>query len=95
MKLQFEEFQVTSKEYDQELEAALDEYREREGEMQAECDRIRHLNEGMEAKNKRLEGEIERTEREMAKWQGKYKSEVAIVEKENDAIKKKMEDNVA
>ena len=95
MKLQFEEFQVASKEYDQELEAALDEYREREGEMQAECDRIRQLNEGMEAKNKRLEGEIERTEREMAKWQGKYKSEVAIVEKENDAIKKKMEDNVA
>ena len=77
---------MTSKEYDQELEAALDEYREREGEMQAECDRIRHLNEGME---------IERTEREMAMWQGKYKSEVAIVEKENDAIKKKMEDNVA
>ena len=63
--------------------------------MQAECDRLRQLNEATEAKNKRLEGEIERSEREMAKWQGKYKSEVAIVEKENDAMKKKMEDNEA
>jgi hypothetical protein len=69
------------------LEAALEDYREREGEMQAECQRLRVLNEGTEAKNKRLEGEIERSEREMAKWQGKYKSEVALVEKENDAIK--------
>jgi hypothetical protein len=63
--------------------------------MQAECQRLRALNEGTEAKNKRLEGEIERSEREMAKWQGKYKSEVALFEKENDAIKKKMEDNEA
>jgi phage shock protein A len=55
--------------------------------MQAECQRLRETNEGTEAKNKRLEGEIERSEREMAKWQGKYKSEVALVEKENDAIK--------
>lgn len=56
---------------------------------------MRQLNEGLEAKNKRLEGEIERAEREMAKWQGKYKSEVALVEKENDAIKVKMETNEA
>ncbi len=93
--MEFEEFQVTSREYDQELEAALEDYRERESEVQVECDRLRQLNEATEAKNKRLEGEIERSEREMAKWQGKYKSEVAIVEKENDAMKKKMEDNEA
>jgi DNA repair ATPase RecN len=95
LKVEFEDFQLTSREYDQELEAALDDYKERESEMQAECDRLRQLSEGIEAKNKRLEAEIERAEREMAKWQGKYKSEVAIVEKENDTIKKKMEDNEA
>lgn len=77
------------------MEAALDEFRERESEMHAECDRLKQFNDGVEAKNKRLEGEIERTEREMAKWQGKYKSEVALVEKENDAVKKKIEDNEA
>ncbi len=77
------------------MEAALDDYRERDANNYAECERLKQLSDALDAKNKRLEGEIERTEREMAKWQSKYKSEVALVERENDAIKKKIEENEA
>ena len=92
MKLEFDEFQLTSKEYDLELEAALDDYKEREAEMQGEQERIAADKATLEGKVQRQEAEIERIERELAKVQHKYKTEVTIVEKENDEIKLKMED---
>ena len=91
LKGEFEEFQITSREYDQELEAALEEYRQRETEMQGEQDRMRKENDALEAKCKRMEAEIERTERDAAKWQNKYKLEVTLVEQDNDRLKQKAE----
>ena len=46
----------------------------------------------MQRKMTRQEAEIERMERELAKIQGKYKSEVTLVERENDQMKKRLED---
>jgi hypothetical protein len=52
---------------------------------------MRKENDALEAKCKRMEAEIERTERDAAKWQNKYKLEVTLVEQDNDRLKQKAE----
>ncbi len=42
---------------------------------------------------KRNDDEIERLERDLAKLQQKYKNEVQLVEKENESLKKKIEES--
>lgn len=59
------------------MEAALE-------DSQAECDRLTQESNAQQSRLGRNENEIERLERELAKVQSKYKSEVVQVERENE-----------
>lgn len=86
LRIEFDEFQckerecdnydvfivVTSKEFESELEAALDDYRDRESEAKMDIERLIH-----EVKDfKRSSDKVERLEIDLAKLQDKYRLEV-------------------
>ena len=59
---------------------------------QQECERITSENSDMQKRLGRNETELERLERDLAKLQTKYKSEVVQVERESEQLKKRLAD---
>ena len=59
---------------------------------QQECERITSENSDMQKRLGRNETELERLERDLAKLQTKYKSEVFQVERESEQLKKRLAD---
>ena len=77
---------ATSKEFEQELESALEDYREKDTEQRIEIEQlqaqVRELRRGEEL--------VERLQVDIAKLQEKYKREVTMVEKECEGLRKRI-----
>ena len=59
---------------------------------QQECERLTSENSDMQKRLGRNETELERLERDLAKLQTKYKTEVVQVERESEQLKKRLAD---